>query len=121
ATTVTGRLSQAGSGATVRAGADVTKLSLFGGENTADAVVARATASIANGKGTAAFGFSSVANLTVLGQAVTVSPHERVQLGDWGHAYLLEEEQLELKKATVPSYHAWVTALDIWLDADHGG
>jgi murein DD-endopeptidase MepM/ murein hydrolase activator NlpD len=119
--TVTGRLSQDGGGATVRAGADVTGLTLFGGEITADAVVARATATIQNGKGSASFPFASVQNLQVLGQAVATSPHLRVALGDWGHAYTLEEEQVELKKAAVPSYHVWMTGLDIWLDADHGG
>ena len=44
-----------------------------------------------------------------------------MQLGDWGHAYLLEQEKLELTKASVPTYHVWMTGLDIWLDADHGG
>jgi murein DD-endopeptidase MepM/ murein hydrolase activator NlpD len=121
AATVTGRLSQSGGGATVRAGADVTNLSLFGGEITADAVVARATAAIENGNGSASFPFASVSNLEVLGQPVTASAHQRVALGDWGHAYTLEEEQVELKTAAVPSYHAWVTGLDIWLDADHAG
>ena len=46
---------------------------------------------------------------------------QRVQLGDWGHAFLLEQERLELTKAAVPTYHVWMTGLDIWLDADHGG
>ena len=40
----TGRTSVSGDGATVSAGADLTKVSLFGGEITADAVVARAAA-----------------------------------------------------------------------------
>src|SRR5262249_6955992 len=84
--TVTGRLSVADGGATVRSGADVTGLSLFGGEITADAVVARATATIENGKGSASYPFASVQNLTVLGQAVAASPGQRVQIGDWGHA-----------------------------------
>jgi hypothetical protein len=121
AATVTGRLSRTGGGATVDAGADVTKLSLFGGEITADAVVVRATSAIANGKGSADFGSSSVTNLTVLGQPVSASPHLRIALGDWGHAYTLEEEQVQLTNAAVPAYHAWVTGLDVWLDADHGG
>jgi murein DD-endopeptidase MepM/ murein hydrolase activator NlpD len=120
AATVTGRRSESGGGATVRAGADVTKLSLFGGEITADAVVARVSATLENGNGSADFGYSSVTNLTVLGQPATAAPHLRVALGDWGHAYTLEEEQVAPKQGA-PSYHAWVTALDIWLDADHDG
>ncbi len=120
AATVTGRLSATDGGATVRSGADVTKLSLFGGEITADAVVARATATITGGSGAATYPYASIQNLVVLGQPVAASPHLRVALGDWGHAYTLEQEQIALKAAT-PTYHAWMTGLDIWLDADHGG
>jgi murein DD-endopeptidase MepM/ murein hydrolase activator NlpD len=120
AATMTGRLSDADGGATVRAGADVTGLSLFGGEITADSVVARATATIENGKGSASYPYASVGNLRVFGQQIASSP-QRVQLGDWGHAFLLEQEKLELTKAAVPTYHVWMTGLDIWLDADHGG
>jgi murein DD-endopeptidase MepM/ murein hydrolase activator NlpD len=119
AATVTGRLSQSGGGATVRAGADVTSLSIFGGEITAGAVVARATASIESGTGSASFPFASVTNLQVLGQPVAAAPHQRVALGDWGHAYTLEEEQVGA--TTAGGYHAWVTGLDIRLDADHAG
>jgi len=119
--TTTGRLSVDGGGATVRAGADLTKLSLFGGEITADAIVARAGAVLTGTTGSAVFGRSSVTNLTVLGQPVSPTPHLRVPLGDWGHAILLEEEQVAGKNAAAPTYHAWVTAIDVWLDAAHGG
>lgn len=121
AATMTGRLSDAGAGTTVRAGADLTHVSLFGGEITADAVVARATAIVAQGSGSATFGRSSITNLSVLGQAITPSPHLRVPLADWGHAVLLEEEQMAVKSAATPTYHAWETAIDVWLDAAHGG
>jgi len=121
AATTTGRLSEQNGGATVRAGADLTHLSLFGGEITADAVVARATATIDKGAGSAGFGGSSVTNLSVLGQPVVPSPHVRVPLADWGHAFLLEEEQTKIAHAPVPSYHAWETVIDIWLDQAHGG
>jgi murein DD-endopeptidase MepM/ murein hydrolase activator NlpD len=121
ASTVNGRLSESSGGATVRAGADVTGLSLFGGEITADAVVARATAAVENGQGSAAYPFASVQNLIVLGQAVAASPDLRVQLGDWGHAYLLQQEQLEVKNAAAPGFHAWMVGIDIRLDADHDG
>jgi murein DD-endopeptidase MepM/ murein hydrolase activator NlpD len=119
--TVTGRLAELGGGATVRAGADVSGLSLFGGEVTADAVVARATAVVENGQGSADYPFSSVQNLTVLGQPVSAAPHLRVQLGDWGHAYLLEQQQLEVRNSSAPSFHAWMVGLDVTLDADHDG
>jgi murein DD-endopeptidase MepM/ murein hydrolase activator NlpD len=110
-----------GGGASVRAGADLTKLSLFEGEITAVAVVARAAAALAGSSGSADFGRSSVTNLTVLGQAVTPSPQLRVPLADWGHAILLEEEQRSGKSPRTPTYHAWVTVLDVRLDAPHAG
>jgi murein DD-endopeptidase MepM/ murein hydrolase activator NlpD len=119
--TVTGRLAELGGGTTVRAGADVTGLSMFGGEITADTVVARATAAVQNGHGSAAYPFASVQNLTVLGQPVSASPHLRVQLGDWGHAYLLEQQQLEVQNTSTPGFHAWMVGLDVTLDADHDG
>jgi murein DD-endopeptidase MepM/ murein hydrolase activator NlpD len=121
AATVTGRLSVANGGAVVRAGTDLTHLSLFGGEITADAVITRVDSSIVNGSGSAAFTGSAVTNLSVLGQPVTPSPHLRVPLADWGHAYLLEQEQTTIAGAAVPSYHGWETAIDVWLDAAHGG
>ena len=121
AATLTGRTSTTGGGATVRAGADLTKLSLFGGEITADAVVARVTASVAGGQGSADFTGSSLTNLSVLGQPVAATPHERIALADWGHAYLLEEEQYGGSSSPSPTYHAWITAIDVRLDADHDG
>ena len=63
---------------------------------------------------------ASVTNLSVLGQPVTVTPNARIALGDWGHAYVLEEEQIGGKSARAPTYHAWVTGIDIWIDASHG-
>ncbi len=119
--TLTGRASVAGAGATVRAGSDLTKLSLFGGEITADAVVARATAALTGSTGSADFAWSSVTNLVVLGQPVTASTNLRVPLADWGHAYLLEEENRPGRSPQTPTFHAWVTAIDIRLDAPHAG
>jgi murein DD-endopeptidase MepM/ murein hydrolase activator NlpD len=133
--TLTGRTSVTGAGATVRAGADMTRLSLFGGEITADAVVARAavfagiSGSAQSGSvqvgpaqsGSAEFGGSSVTDLTVLGQPVTPSPHLRISLADWGHAVLLEQEERPGKSPQASTYRAWVTAIDIWLDAPHAG
>jgi len=65
--TLTARASVTGGGASVRAGTDLTQLSLFGGEITADAVVARATAVLAGSSGSADFGRSSLTNLAILG------------------------------------------------------
>jgi hypothetical protein len=120
AATVNGRTSVDGDGATVKAGADLTRLSLFGSEITADGVVSRAAATLTASGGSASFAGASVTNLMVLGQPVTATPQARIPLADWGHLVLLEEEHAG-RSASTPTYHAWMTAIDVWLDADHGG
>jgi Peptidase family M23 len=96
---------------------DLATVSLFGGEITADQITARVTATLADSAGAAAFDGTVLTNLVVDGEAVTAQPHEQIPLGDWGHAVLEEEEQT----GSGTGEHAWVTALDIWLSADHGG
>jgi hypothetical protein len=120
AATVNGRTSVDGDGVSVKAGADLTKLSLFGGEITADGVVSRAASTLTASSGSASFAGASVTNLVVLGQPVTATPQERVPLADWGHLVLLEVEHAG-RSAAAPTYHAWMTAIDVWLDADHDG
>src|SRR5687767_11415812 len=68
---------------------DLRAVSLFGGEITMDAVVARSWASSRTSE--ESFAGTAITNLTVLGQAVASSPDLRVPLGDWGHLTLLQE------------------------------
>ena len=75
-----------------RAASDLTKVSLLGGEITADAVVARSAATLDDGTASGGFGSTGLTNLVVLGEPVEPSPNLRVQLGDWGHVVLLEEQ-----------------------------
>jgi murein DD-endopeptidase MepM/ murein hydrolase activator NlpD len=56
----------------------------------------------------------------VLGSAVTPTPNQQIQLGDWGYAIALEQKGQRIDKPT-PGYHDFVTALDVFLTADHGG
>jgi murein DD-endopeptidase MepM/ murein hydrolase activator NlpD len=102
------------------AGVDVGTLSLFGGEITADAVTARASAGAGTTRAGGNFTGATVTNLVALGQPVAASPNLRVQLGDWGHAVVLEQT---VERATTPSasYKGTLVALDVFLDADHGG
>jgi murein DD-endopeptidase MepM/ murein hydrolase activator NlpD len=101
------------------ASADLAGLSLFGGEITADAVAARARAGVEQPAPTGDFGDSALTNLVVQGQAVQPAPNLRVELG-WGHATVLEEAT-STGTADAPSFEASVIALDVVLDADHGG
>jgi murein DD-endopeptidase MepM/ murein hydrolase activator NlpD len=110
---------QPGQRATASAVSSVTSLSIFNGEITADAVSAgaRATATPSGSSGDLASdtGFT---NLIVLGQVVPQpTPNQRIALGDWGYAIVLEQPQAP---APSPGYHGFVTALDIHITADHG-
>jgi murein DD-endopeptidase MepM/ murein hydrolase activator NlpD len=109
-----------GSVATATASIEVTGLKLFNGEITADALdaIASGTATPTNAEGN--LSNETVTNLVVLGQAVTATPNQRVELGDWGYLILLEQTA-EQATSRLPGYHGFVTDLDVHLTADHGG
>ena len=79
-----------GAAASGTASADITSLSLFGGEITASSVSARARSNATGRGGSGDVGGSTVKNLVVLGQSVAVGPNTHVTLGDWGYATTLE-------------------------------
>src|SRR5205085_7425336 len=63
---------------------------------------------------------SSLTNVVVLGQPVTATPNQRVDLADWGYLIALEQSTSD-PASGAPGFHGFVTALDIHLTADHGG
>src|SRR5205807_5759352 len=65
-------------------------------------------------------GVTAVSDLVVLGQPVTATANQQIPLGDWGYAIALEQKGQRVDQPT-PGYHDFVTALDIFLTADHGG
>jgi murein DD-endopeptidase MepM/ murein hydrolase activator NlpD len=95
---------------------EVTKLSLFGGEITADGV--RASVSSAGTIGD--MSDSTLTNLVVLGTPVTVAPSTKIPLADWGTALVLAQSTNRGQPAS-PSWRGTLTALVVHLDADHGG
>src|SRR5205807_6735678 len=90
------------------ASAEVTGLSLFGGEVTASDVLARAKASASPGAASGDLSGGGVSGLVVDGQAVPAAG--RVALGDWG--FVIVMEQSSAPKSSPQSYHGFVTALD---------
>jgi murein DD-endopeptidase MepM/ murein hydrolase activator NlpD len=94
----------------------ITRLSLFLGEITADAV--QGAVSSAGTIGDVAD--SQISNLVVLGAPVTVAANARIPLADWGYALLLTESTKK-GAAGSPSWRGTVTALVVHLDVDHGG
>ena len=114
---VSARASLGGGGARALAGSDLRSVALFGGEITADAVIARSTALASPGEVESDYGATQITNLVVLGQPVSASAELRVALGDWGHLTLLQEHERRFGRFQ----RGWVTVLDVQLDADHAG
>ena len=104
--------------AAAKAEADVTSLSLFKGELTADAVTARASAGTGySGAGGNANGSTAV-NLRFQGQPVGGA---HVQLADWGQLTTGAQTIDTSSPDGAASYHTTVVELDVRLTADHGG
>jgi len=104
--------------ASAKAEADVTQVSLFKGEVTADAVTARVSAGTGySGAGGNANG-TTVVNLRVDGQPVTGA---KVPVGDWGQLTVAQASVDRSAPAGAKGYKTVVTGLDLKLTADHGG
>jgi len=110
------------SGEQARAGAtaQVTTLSLFKGEITAQAVTGETHAIASSSSAAGDMGVTGITGLVVLGTPVTPTANQQVPLADWGYAILLEQKGQRLDEPT-PGYHDFVTAIDVFLTADHGG
>jgi murein DD-endopeptidase MepM/ murein hydrolase activator NlpD len=106
-----------GQTATASASAEVSSLTLFGGEVSATSLRGSVQASASATKTAGSFEGATVGGLTVLGQPVAIAPNARVPLGDWGYAIVLAQGTAP----TETSFRGNVTALDIRLTVDHGG
>ncbi|HEU5363805.1 MAG TPA: M23 family metallopeptidase [Gaiellaceae bacterium] len=104
--------------AAAKAEADVTSLSLFKGELTADAITSRASAGTGySGAGGNTNGSAAV-NLRFQGQPVSGT---HVQLADWGQLTVGAQTVDTSSPDGAAAYHATITELDVRLTADHGG
>jgi murein DD-endopeptidase MepM/ murein hydrolase activator NlpD len=107
---------QASAGAT----SQLTTLSLFKGEITASSITGETHANASTASASGDTGVTAISELTVLGQPVTPTANQQIQLADWGYATALEQKGQRVDKPT-PGYHSFVTALDVFLTADHDG
>jgi murein DD-endopeptidase MepM/ murein hydrolase activator NlpD len=107
---------QASAGAT----SQVTTLSVFNGEITADGATGETHASAGTSSASGDTGVTGLSNLVVLGQSIAPAANQQLPLGDWGYAIALEQKSQRIDKPT-PGHHDFVTALDVFLTADHGG
>ena len=105
----------AGSSANATASAEVSNLSVFGGEIAATSVVAQAHAEASAGAAKGDISGSAVTELVALGQPVTGTS---AQLADWGS---LTTVAGGASGSPATGYRGSVTALEIRLTAEHGG
>jgi murein DD-endopeptidase MepM/ murein hydrolase activator NlpD len=110
------------SGAQASAGAtsQLTSLTLFKGDIVAQSVTGETHASAAASSASGDTGVTGLTGLVVLGQAVTPAANQQIALADWGYAIALEQKGQRVDTPT-PGYHNFVTALDVFLTADHDG
>jgi murein DD-endopeptidase MepM/ murein hydrolase activator NlpD len=110
-----------GKAASATSFADVTSLSLFGGEITLATAAARAKAAVKGRLATADVSASSVQGLVVLGQPVEGAPGVSVPAGDWGQVTVLEGGNDWKVSAGRNALTASVLALRVRLTKEHGG
>jgi murein DD-endopeptidase MepM/ murein hydrolase activator NlpD len=96
--------------------AEISSLSVFGGEITASSVVAEAHAEARTGEATGGIDGSTVTGLIALGQPVAAGGS--VALADWGSLTTVAGGG---SGSPATGYRGSVTALEIRLTADHGG
>jgi hypothetical protein len=109
-----------GEQATAGATAQVSSLTLFKGDIVATSVTGETHALANTASASGDTGVTGITGLTVLGQAVTPTANQQIPLADWGYAIALEQKSERLDQPT-PGFHDFVTALDVFLTADHGG
>jgi murein DD-endopeptidase MepM/ murein hydrolase activator NlpD len=112
----------ASSGVQASAGAtsQVTSLTLFKGDIVVQSATGETHASAATSSASGDTGVTGLTGLVVLGQPVVPVANQQIPLADWGYAIALEQKGQRLDKPT-PGYHNFVTALDVFITADHGG
>jgi murein DD-endopeptidase MepM/ murein hydrolase activator NlpD len=110
------------SGVQANAGASsqVTSLSLFKGEIVATTVTGETHAGASTTAASGDTGVTAISGLVVLNEPVTPTANQQIALGDWGYAIALEQKGQRVDKPT-PGFHNFVTTLDVFLTADHGG
>jgi murein DD-endopeptidase MepM/ murein hydrolase activator NlpD len=109
-----------GTDASAGATSQVTSLSLFKGDIVASSVTGETHTSAGPASASGDTGVTGFTDLVILGQSVTPTANQQIPLADWGYAIALEQKSQRLDQPT-PGQHNVVTALDVFLTADHGG
>ena len=110
-----------GASATSSASADISSISIFGGDVTVSGVSAKARASANSKRSAADSAGSTVTGLVVQGQAVSPGAGTQFPIGDWGTVTTLQQGLTPLDTKRSAGTRAFVTGLQVRLTADHYG
>ena len=110
-----------GASATSSASADISSISIFGGDVTVASVSAKARASANSKRSAAGSTGSAVTGLVVQGQAVSPGAGTQFPIGDWGAVTTLQQGLTSLDTKRSSGKRAFVTGLQVRLTADHYG
>src|SRR6266545_4812172 len=116
-----GAFATPGSSATSSASAEVSSITIFGGDVTVTTVTAKAKASASSRASSANSAGSSVTGLTILGQPVAPGSGAQFPIGDWGYVVTLQEGRTSLDEANSKGARLFITGLQARLTADHNG
>jgi murein DD-endopeptidase MepM/ murein hydrolase activator NlpD len=116
-----GAFASPGSSATSSASAQVSTISIFGGDVTVGTVISKAKASANSKKSAGDSTGSGVTGLVVQGQAVAPGLGTSFPLGDWGSVVTLQQGLTSLDTKRSPGTRAFVTGVQVTLTVDHYG
>jgi len=116
-----GAFANPGQAATSSASAEVSSISIFGGDVTVATVTAKARASASSRTSSADSSGSAVTGLAVQGQAVTAGAATQFPIGDWGYVITLQQGLTSLDTKRSAGKRAYVTGIQVRLTADHYG
>ena len=110
-----------GSSASSSASAEVSTISIFGGDVTVATVTAKTKASASKRASAADSAGSNITGLVIQGQAITPGPGTQFPIGDWGSVLTLQEGLTSLDTPDSKGARSFVTGLQVRLTADHYG
>ena len=116
-----GAFANPGQSATSSASAEVSTISIFGGDVTVATVSAKARASANSKRSSADSSGSAVTGLAIQGQPVTPASGTQFPIGDWGYVVTLQQGLTSLDTKRSAGTRAFVTGLQVRLTADHYG
>src|SRR5262245_26802663 len=110
-----------GASATSSASAEISSISIFGGDVTVSGVSAKTQASANSRSSSADSNGSTVTGLAIQGQPVSAGSGTQFPIGDWGTVTTLQQGLTSLDTKRSAGTRAYVTGLQVRLNVDHYG